>query len=164
MGRGASRGLSRFRFTFRTIFVSIRAMLKIRLQRVGRVHEPSYRLVLTQSQNSTKSGRFIEILGNYDSRKGEKSEFKTDRINYWIGKGAQISTTVHNLLIDKKVLSGKKVNALPKKKPIKNDQPDMPAQAEAEPAPGVVEAQPTSETPPEEAQAESPEEVAEPTA
>ena len=93
-------------------------MLKIRLQRVGRKAEPSFRLVLTDSKNSTKSGKYLEILGNYDARRGEKSEFKADRVKYWMSKGAQTSGTVHNLLIEKKIINGKKVNVLPKKKPI----------------------------------------------
>ena len=78
-------------------------MLKIRLQRVGRKHEPSFRLVLTDSKNSTKSGKYLEILGNYDARRGEKSEFKAERISHWMSKGAKASDTVHNLLISKKI-------------------------------------------------------------
>ena len=93
-------------------------MLMIRLQRVGRKHEPVFRLVLTDSQNSTKSCKFLEILGNYDSRKKDGAEFNNDKIKYWISKGAQLSTTVHNLLIDRKVIGGKKINALPRKTPI----------------------------------------------
>jgi len=93
-------------------------MLKIRLQRVGRKHEPVFRLVLTDSQNSTKSGKYQEILGNFDSRHGEAAVFKADRITHWIGLGAQPSDTVHNLLVSRKIITGKKVNALPKKKPI----------------------------------------------
>jgi small subunit ribosomal protein S16 len=95
-------------------------MLKIRLQRIGRKHEPSFRLVLTDSKNSTKSGKFLEILGNYDARRGEKSEFKTDRVSYWMSNGAQLSDTVHNLLIDKKMIVGKKINNLPRKTPVKS--------------------------------------------
>ncbi len=87
-------------------------MLKIRLQRVGRVHQPVFRLVLTDSKNATKSGKSLEILGNYDARSAESSTFKTDRIVHWISKGAQVSPTVHNLLINKKVISGKKINTL----------------------------------------------------
>jgi small subunit ribosomal protein S16 len=93
-------------------------MLKIRLQRVGRKHEPSFRLVLTDSKNSTKSGKYLENLGNYDARRGEKSEFKSDRITYWMSQGAQASETVHNLLISKKIIEGKKINNLPLKKPV----------------------------------------------
>lgn len=95
-------------------------MLKIRLQRTGRKNEPTFRLVLTDSKNSAKSGRFLEVLGNYDSRKGEKAEFKSDRISHWMTMGAQVSDTVHNLLVDKKIVTGKKLNKLPKKSaPVK---------------------------------------------
>jgi small subunit ribosomal protein S16 len=90
-------------------------MLMIRLQRVGRKHEPVFRLVLTESQNSPKSGRFQEILGSFDARRGEKAEFKNDRIKYWMSKGAQLSDTVHNIMIERGVIEGKKINVLPKK-------------------------------------------------
>lgn len=89
-------------------------MLKIRLQRVGRKHEPAFRLVLTDSKNSTKSGRAKEILGSYDPRK-TTDLLKPDRIKHWIEKGAQLTGSVHNLLITHKVIDGKKVNVLPKK-------------------------------------------------
>ena len=89
-------------------------MLKIRLQRVGRIHEPSFRLVLTDSQNSTKSGRFKEILGSYDPRKSTDA-IKADRVKYWLSQGASATGTVHNLLITHKIIEGKKVNVLPKK-------------------------------------------------
>ncbi len=112
-------------------------MLKIRLQRVGRKHEPTFRLVLTDSKNSTKSGKYLENLGNYDSRKGEKSEFKKDRISYWMTKGAQVSGTVHNLLIDKKLVDGKKVNVLPLKKAIVKEVEKVEEKNEVKP---VVEA------------------------
>ena len=75
-------------------------------------------MVLTDSKNSTKSGKFLEILGNYDSRRGENAAFKADRITHWISKGAQVSGTVHNLLVSKKIIEGKKINVLPLKKPI----------------------------------------------
>lgn len=91
-------------------------MLKIRLQRIGRKNDPSFRAVLTDSKNSTKSGRFLEILGTYNPKAGEKT-LKTDRIKYWIGKGAQPSDTMHNFLVQDKVIEGKKRNVLPKKKP-----------------------------------------------
>jgi len=54
-------------------------------------------------------------LGNFDTRKSEKAELKVEEIKKWISKGAQLSTTVHNMLLDKKIISGKKINALPKK-------------------------------------------------
>lgn len=94
---------------------------------MGRKHEPVFRLVLTDSKNSTKSGKLLEILGNFDARRGEKAEFKGERVSYWISKGAQATPTVHNLLIDKKIIEGKKINNLPLKKPIVKDATLKPA-------------------------------------
>ncbi|MCR4331038.1 MAG: 30S ribosomal protein S16 [Patescibacteria group bacterium] len=95
-------------------------MLKIRLQRVGRKHDPSFRLVLTDSKNGPQSGKFLEVLGSYNARFG-KPEIKGDRVIYWVSKGAQVSDTVHNLLINEKVIEGKKINVLPRKSPVKKE-------------------------------------------
>lgn len=91
-------------------------MLKIRLQRIGRKNDPSFRAVLTDSKNSTKSGKFLEILGTYNPKSKEKN-FLTDRMKYWMSQGAKCSDTMHNFLVHEKVIEGKKVNVLPKKKP-----------------------------------------------
>ncbi len=93
-------------------------MLMIRLQRVGRKHEPVFRLVLTDSKNGPKSGKFLEILGHFDARQSEKAEFKIERVKQLISTGAKLSDTVHNLLVERKHIEGKKINNLPKKKPI----------------------------------------------
>jgi small subunit ribosomal protein S16 len=98
-------------------------MLKIRLQRVGRVHEPTFRLVLTDSQNSTKSGRYVEVLGNHDPRRKSETKIDSERVLHWISKGAQPTPTVHNMLITLGFIKGKKVNVLPKKSAIKTDTP-----------------------------------------
>jgi small subunit ribosomal protein S16 len=136
-------------------------MLKIRLQRVGRKHEPVFRLVLTDSQNSTKSGRYLEVLGSHDARNDERTQFDTDRIKHWISKGAQPTETVHNMLINKKIIEGKKINVLPRRTPIKKESEETPAAktpaAQATPAPAEATApapakeeapadQPSSET------------------
>lgn len=91
-------------------------MLKIRLQRIGRKNDPAFRAVLTDSKNSTKSGKFLEIVGTYNPKAGEVN-FKSERILYWISKGAKVSDTMYNFLVREKVLEGKKKNVLPKKKP-----------------------------------------------
>lgn len=94
-------------------------MLKIRLQRVGRKHIPVFRVVLTDSKNSTKSGKFIEVLGSHDPRNDKALVLKADRIKYWMSQGAKVSDTMHNMLVSQKIVEGKKVNKLPKKSPIK---------------------------------------------
>ncbi len=87
----------------------------IRLQRVGRKHEPVFRLVLTDSKNSPKSGKYIEILGSFDSRIGKPQIKSIEKIQDWIKKGAKLSDTVFNMFIDQKIIDGKKINKLPKK-------------------------------------------------
>ncbi len=96
-------------------------MLKIRLQRVGRKHIPTFRVVLTDSKNSTKSGRFQEILGSHDPRNEKNTQLDGARIKELVSKGAQVSETLHNLLITHKVIDGKKKNVLPRKTPQKKE-------------------------------------------
>lgn len=128
-------------------------MLMIRLQRVGRIHEPTFRVVLVDSKRSTKSGQALEVLGNHDTRKVKNnSNVNADRIKYWISKGAQLSDTMRNLLITKKVITGKKVNALPKKRPIKKELTEDEKKAADEAA------KPKAEAPVEEKKEEAPKE------
>jgi small subunit ribosomal protein S16 len=90
-------------------------MLTIRLQRIGRKHDPSFRLVVTESARSAKSGSFLEILGSYDTRR-EANTFKKERILHWLKNGAQPSATARNILINEKILEGKKINVVRAKK------------------------------------------------
>jgi small subunit ribosomal protein S16 len=91
-------------------------MLMIRLQRTGRKHEPTFRVVLTDSKNGPKSGKYLKNLGWYDTRLKNKAEqLRTEEIKQWMAKGAKLSLTLHNFLISQKVITGKKLNALPKK-------------------------------------------------
>lgn len=128
-------------------------MLIIRLQRVGRTHEPSFRIVLTDSKNGPKSGKAVEVLGSYDARKGKgNNHIDGEKVKYWISKGAKVSDTVHNYLVDEKVLTGKKINVLPKNKIINANKAKEEAAkaAEAAKAPKpepVVEAPAVVETP-----------------
>ncbi len=102
-------------------------MLKLRLQRVGRKHHFSFRVVLTDSKNSAGSGKYLEVLGSYDPKSKAKA-FKKDEILARIGQGAQLSETLHNLLVSEKIIDGKKVNALPKKTaPKKEVEKEAPA-------------------------------------
>jgi len=101
-------------------------MLVIRLTRIGKKNQPAYRLVLAEKTSPVK-GKFIEILGSYSPRLKTKS-LKTERIQYWLSKGAQPSATVHNLLVNEKIITGVKVQAW---KPKKKTQEANKAKAEA---------------------------------
>ena len=95
-------------------------MLKIRLQRTGRKNDPHFRLIVTESTLKPKTSQFTEIVGTYNVKAGI-FEAKADRVKHWVSMGAQVTPTVHNLLVSKGVIEGKKVNVLPKKTPQKKE-------------------------------------------
>lgn len=132
-------------------FATISLMLIIRLQRVGKKNEPTFRIVLTDSKNGPKSGKFLEILGSYDARDKNETKINKERAKYWISKGAQVSGTVRNFLIDQKVIDGKKVNVLPKKTPIVKESEGGESEPKTETAP------PDKEAPKEDEKVEAPE-------
>lgn len=120
-------------------------MLIIRLQRTGRKHETTFRLVVTDSKNSTKSGKYLEVLGSYDPRK-TTTQIDKDRVKHWMDNGAQLTDSVHNLFINEKVITGKKINVLPKKTVPKKEEVAVEAPA-AEATPVAEAAAPAAETP-----------------
>ncbi len=123
-------------------------MLIIRLQRVGRVHEPSFRIVLTDSKFGPKSGKSVEVLGSYDARKGKgTNHVDAEKVKYWISKGAKLSETVNNFLIDQKVITGKKINVLPKNKIINAKKAKEAEEAAKAPKPAPVVEAPVAEAP-----------------
>ncbi len=118
-------------------------MLMIRLQRAGRTNVPVFRIVVTESQNSTKSGRYLEVLGSYNPRRDAEKTVDADRVKHWISKGAQVTDTLHNFFIDKKIIIGKKVNALPKKTVQKKEEPKK-EEAKTAPAAATPESAPAA--------------------
>lgn len=72
-------------------------MLTIRLKRVGRKNDPSFRVILVESKRGPQTGKVTEYLGSYDARK-KRVEMKRDRIDYWLSKGVKTSDTVRDLL------------------------------------------------------------------
>jgi small subunit ribosomal protein S16 len=115
-------------------------MLTIRLTRVGKKKDASFRVIVIDSKRKVKAGNYLEMLGSYDPRV-DKVELKADRITHWIKEGAKPSDTVHNLLVSSKIIEGKKINVLPKKVLAKAEEPAAPA-AEAAPAETPAESAP----------------------
>ena len=73
-------------------------MVKIRLKRVGKKKQPSYRVVVADSR-SPRDGRIIESIGHYRPRlEPSEVEIDSDRAVYWLSKGAQPSDAVAKLL------------------------------------------------------------------
>lgn len=96
-------------------------MLKIRLQRVGKKNEPSFRLVLIEHKAAARRGVAKENLGFHDFRK-DGTIINKERVEFWLSKGIQVSDTAHNLLVSQGVIKGKKINVLPKKSPVKKEE------------------------------------------
>lgn len=108
----------------------------IRLQRLGKKKQPSYRVVVSEKTRDTQAGS-LELLGFYDPiRQPKVIEFKKERILYWISKGAQASNTVNNLLIKQGIIEGKKRKSVSlsteRKKKLEAKKPKEAAIASAE--------------------------------
>lgn len=123
-------------------------MLKMRLQRIGRKNDASFRLVVTDSRRGPKSGKHIDLIGSYNP-KLNRVQFDAEKIKKWIANGVQVSDTVHNLLVSQKIIDGKKRNVLPKKSPIISESSG--ASSEASEAPAAEVAASETETSAEEA-------------
>src|SRR3989338_22896 len=87
-------------------------MLKIRLQRVGRINSPAYRIVVAEHARAAKKG-LLEKLGTYNPKTKERT-INEERVKYWMSVGAKPSDTMHNMLVSLGVIGGKKINVLPK--------------------------------------------------
>lgn len=81
-------------------------MLKIRLKRIGRKHDPSFRIVVTEATAPPK-GKYKEAVGFYNSAL-KQLKLNAERIKYWLSVGAQPTDVVHNILIREGVIKGKK--------------------------------------------------------
>lgn len=130
-----------------TLWVSsaivLRTMLKMRLQRIGRKNDPSYRVVVTDSRNAAKRGSHIDLVGSYSPKIGT-FQIDAEKAKKWIAQGVQPSDTIYNFLVTEKIIAGKKKNVLSKKSPI-IDEAKLKAEAEAK-AKQEAEAKAKSET------------------
>lgn len=105
-------------------------MLMMRLQRVGRKNDPSFRIVVTDKRTGVKSDKHVDRLGSYNPKMNHV-QIDADKARDWISKGVQPSDTMHNILVSEKVIEGKKRNVLPKKSPIVDEEAIKKAEEEA---------------------------------
>ncbi len=72
--------------------------VKIRLARGGRKKRPFYRIVVASSE-APRDGRFIERIGTYNPLPlAAEVQIDSERLQYWLGQGAQPTDTVRNLI------------------------------------------------------------------
>ena len=123
-------------------------MLAIRLQRNGRSHYPTYRIVVQEAQRHPLSGRVVAEVGNYNPHT-KATTLDKEKVEKYLKNGAQPSSRVVRILKANKI-------ALPKwvKEPTQKH-------AEAKHADKLRKNQPKEEAPAEEAPAEAPAEAVE---
>ena len=106
-------------------------MLKIRLSRVGKKKQPSYRVVVADAR-AARDGAFVDIIGHYDPLTDPKVvEFDGDKVRDWLAKGAQPSEPVQRLLAAQGIMAARPKPSTPKKEVLVAAQ----AKAAAEAAP-----------------------------
>jgi len=127
-------------------------MLTIRLSRIGKKKKPMYRLIISE-KTKDPYGRALEILGTYDPFT-KKVDVREDRIKHWLNQGAGMSATVNNLLVNNKIIEGKKQKSYYPKKKKKEEAPadaKKPAEAkktvETNASPEKTEDKPKEESP-----------------
>ena len=112
--------------------------LKIRLTRAGAKKRPYYRIVVADSR-SPRDGRFNEKVGTYDPMKKKddptRVTLETDKIQAWLGKGAQPTDRVLRFLDAAGLLKRSPRNNPQKAQPGKKAQERAAAKAEAAAAP-----------------------------
>jgi small subunit ribosomal protein S16 len=111
-------------------------LLKIRLARVGKKKQPTYRVVIADSR-SPRDGRYVEIVGTYNPRT-EPTTFLIDeeKVKGWLSKGAQPTMILHKLLAKQGLMQAPTFPpAKPKAAP---EPPTRPATAPAAVAPAAA--------------------------
>jgi len=124
-------------------------MLTIRLQRTGTKNKASFRIVLAEKEKSAGK-KFLEVLGHYNPRLKQFGIKDEERLKYWVGQHVELSPTVHNLLVEKKLVEGKKIKSWTPKKKENTEAPAVTAEApkaEASKEEATAPAAETSEQP-----------------
>jgi small subunit ribosomal protein S16 len=144
-------------------------MLAIKLSKTGKTNKKMFRLIISEKSRDPY-GEALEILGSYNPHSKELA-VKTERVKYWLSKGAQMTASVNNLLVEKKIIEGKKAVASKPGQPSEKKLGQIKAKADKkkaaqvtpvapEPTPVAEEAAPVKEAPAEEVAPEAPVEAA----
>jgi small subunit ribosomal protein S16 len=145
-------------------------MLAIRLQRLGRKGHPVYRVAVQEAQRHPSSGRVVAYVGSYDPHT-KATRLNKEKIEFYLGNGAQPSPRVVRLLKEEKVnlpawvkeANGSKERTTRNPEKLRKNRPaeEAPVEAEAEvPAEAEVAEETSEEEKPAEEPAEAPAEEA----
>lgn len=122
-------------------------MVRIRLKRMGRTHRPFYRISVMDAQMK-RDGKTIEDIGHYDPMVPDKSQrvkLNLERLDYWLGVGAQPTEKVAVLIKKLKKNDWGATNAPPATQAPKQPEPPAPVEAPAEEEAAEASAEATEE-------------------
>ena len=132
--------------------------LKIRLSRGGSKKRPFYRIVVAEAA-APRDGRYVERVGHYNPMVPKEHENRlsvnSDRVKFWMNKGAQPTDRVHKLLALADILKAPEIREQPKKSAVGKKRAEREAEAaEAKAAADAAAAEAAAEAPEKEASAE----------
>lgn len=145
--------------------------LKIRLSRGGSKKRPFYRIVVAEAA-APRDGRYVERVGHYNPMVPKEHENRlsvnSDRVKFWMNKGAQPTDRVHKLLALADILKAPEIREQPKKSAVGKKRAEREAEVaeakaaaaeaaaeEAQAKAAPVEEAPAEEVPVEEASTET---------
>lgn len=79
----------------------------IRFQRIGRKNDPAFRIAVLDKASGPKAGKYVDLVGTYNP-KTKAVTLKPEAIKSWMSKGAQVSPSLHNLLVKEGVVDAPK--------------------------------------------------------
>lgn len=79
----------------------------IRFQRIGRKNDPAFRIAVLDKASGPKAGKYVDLVGTYNP-KTKAVTLKPEAIKKWMSQGAQVSPSLHNLLVKEGVVEGAK--------------------------------------------------------
>ena len=100
----------------------------IRFQRIGRKNDAAFRMAVLPKASGPKAGKYVDLVGTYNP-KTKAMTVDGAKIKDWMSKGAQVSPSLHNLLVKNGVVEGIKNASVVSKK---NLEKNVKARAEAE--------------------------------
>ncbi len=110
-------------------------MLAIKFRSVGKKHQRSFRIVVTEKRSKLQ-GRYVEDLGWFDPA-SDKFQVNAESAKKWIKNGAQPTESIHNLLVRAGAIKGPKIAVHKKKKVKKGEEPAVAAPAVKPAAPAA---------------------------
>ena len=92
-------------------------MLTIRLARTGKKKHAYFRVIVSEKTKDTH-GDYLELLGQVNPHANPREvTLKADRVKHWLEHGAQVSDSMHNILVEQGLLKAEKLRVWkPKKK------------------------------------------------